>query len=390
TFLPSYLPTFLPSYLPTFLPSYLPTFLPSTRNVLNSFNTADEAKMESMIELLAVLYVAIAVQMFITQFLQTACMTSLAAHQTRRIREDYFRALVRQPISFFDSKDQGALATSVMESTLLIQDGLGEKLALAVQFSCSFVFGLAVALYYCWQLALVVCAVVPIMAVFIGQMAGMLTTSTEAATTAYNGAGSLAQEALGSVRTVYGFNAEQATVRRYVEQLRVAEKAGRNKWLATGKLVGAVSMMMWLVYALGLWYGARLIADDMSSREECNWYLNPDNTLHEPASSCLSGGDVMTCFFAILFGGLQLGQAFPAISAITSAKVELGKVLAVSGRHSEIDPSSHVGDKIPPERLQCGIEFSNVSFSYPARPDRAVYSGLNLCIEAGTTVALVG
>jgi hypothetical protein len=38
-----------------------------------------------------------------------------------------------------------------MESTLLIQDGLGEKLALAVQFSCSFVFGLAVALYYCWQ-----------------------------------------------------------------------------------------------------------------------------------------------------------------------------------------------------------------------------------------------
>jgi ABC-type multidrug transport system fused ATPase/permease subunit len=36
------------------------------------------------------------------------------------------------------------------------------------------------------------------------------------------------------------------------------------------------------------------------------------------------------------------------------------------------------------------IQFSNASFHYPERPDHSVYSGLNLCIEAGTTVALVG
>ena len=38
-----------------------------------------------------------------------------------------------------------------METTMVIQDGLGEKFALAVQFVSSFVFGLAVALYYSWQ-----------------------------------------------------------------------------------------------------------------------------------------------------------------------------------------------------------------------------------------------
>jgi ABC-type multidrug transport system fused ATPase/permease subunit len=36
------------------------------------------------------------------------------------------------------------------------------------------------------------------------------------------------------------------------------------------------------------------------------------------------------------------------------------------------------------------IEFSNVKFSYPTRPDRVVLHGLSLTIAAGHTVAIVG
>jgi hypothetical protein len=82
---------------------------------------------------------------------------------------------------------------------------------MAVQFLCSFWFGLVVALYYAWQLALVVCAAVPVFGVIIAFAALSLTSSTERAASAYNDAGSLAQEALGSVRTVYGFNGEKVS-----------------------------------------------------------------------------------------------------------------------------------------------------------------------------------
>jgi ATP-binding cassette subfamily B (MDR/TAP) protein 1 len=143
---------------------------------------------------------------------------------------------------------------------------------------------------------------------------------------------------------------------------------------------------------LGLWYGASLIATQMEDRTECHYRYNVDDggggSLQEPDADCLSGGDVMTCFFAILFGGLQLVQASPALTAINSARVELGKVQAISNRQSDIDPSSEAGVKI--SSPLCEIQFSNVSFHYPERPDHSVYSGLNLCIEAGTTVALVG
>jgi ATP-binding cassette subfamily B (MDR/TAP) protein 1 len=76
-------------------------------NVLNSFNTASSQQQNRMVSLLALLYVAVAVQMFITQFLQTVTMTTLAANQTIKLRKAYFQSLLRQPVSFFDAEDQG-------------------------------------------------------------------------------------------------------------------------------------------------------------------------------------------------------------------------------------------------------------------------------------------
>ena len=83
-------------------------------NVLNSFNTASSQQQNSMVSLLALLYVAVAVQMFITQFLQTVTMTTLAANQTIKLRKAYFQSLLRQPISFFDAEDQGEIMRMYM------------------------------------------------------------------------------------------------------------------------------------------------------------------------------------------------------------------------------------------------------------------------------------
>jgi len=99
----------------------------------------------------------------------------------------------------------------------------------------------------------------------------------------------------------------------------------------------------------------------------------------------------MTCFFSILFGGLQLGQAFPAVSAINSARVELAKIQAVINRDSDIDNFSEEGHSLEESELSdLEIRFNNVTFAYPSRPEHPVYLGLDLTVEAGATVALVG
>ena len=356
--------------------------------ILNAFNGATAAESIKLVSLLSGIYAIIGFQMFLTNFAQTALMSAAAGRQTKRLRELYFASLLKQSITFFDSIDQGALATSVMERTATIQDGIGEKMALAVQFGMAFIAGLIVALYYVWQLALLIMAVIPVLAILVGIITKFLQSSSEESLQAYTVAGSTAQQALGAVRTLFALGGERRETERYSQQLIIAERSGIKRWRATGIMAGGIQTVMWLTYALGLWFGAFLISRDMDQRQECRYYYNTNGSLHVPETSCITGGNVMICFFSVLFGGLNLGQAFPSISALQLAKNELGKLLTIIRSVSPIDPTSNLGDA--PTEVVGKIELRNVSFAYPMRPDHQVYDGLNIVIEAGQTVALVG
>ncbi|KAJ1383918.1 P-loop containing nucleoside triphosphate hydrolase protein, partial [Ochromonadaceae sp. CCMP2298] len=97
--------------------------------------------------------------------------------------------------------------------------------------------------------------------------------------------------------------------------------------------------------------------------------------------------ELLAVILTIMFGAVGLGQfaadASDKAEALVAAR-NISKLWAqqavIQVERPELKGPAVVGD----------IELRDVSFSYPARPDRAVYSGLNLCIEAGTTVALVG
>ncbi len=270
----------------------------------------------------------------------------------------------------------------------MIQDGIGEKLALAIQFSSASVYGLIVAFYYVWQLALLLCGVVPAIVIILGSLVGLLTKSTEASNNAYNAAGSVAQESLAAIRTLMSLGNEPRVAKAYAQHLEHAEAAGIRRWLGTGSMAGSISCVMWLAYALGLWFGAYLISADMMAREECRYYFQADGTLHQPASNCVTGGNVMICFFCVLFGGFNLGQSFPSISAIEIATTELAKILAITQLSSSIDPLSPLEETLT--KVEGAIELQQVVFANPACPERNVYNGLSLRIEAGQTVALVG
>ena len=57
-------------------------------------------------------------------------------------------------------------------------------------------------------------------------------------------------------------------------------------------------------------------------------------------------------------------------------------------RKSSIDVFEDTGKK--PERLEGEIEFVDVCFSYPQRPEAKVLRNLNMKIQAKKTVAIVG
>lgn len=76
------------------------------------------------------------------------------------------------------------------------------------------------------------------------------------------------------------------------------------------------------------------------------------------------------------------------MAAVSSAKGAAYKIFEVIDRVPDIDPDSEEGLRL--DNLKGSIEFKNVHFKYPTRPDIVILKDLNLKINPGQTVAFVG
>ncbi len=101
-----------------------------------------------------------------------------------------------------------------------------------------------------------------------------------------------------------------------------------------------------------------------------------------------SNGDILSCFFGIVFGVFSLGMATPNIKAITEGKVAGKIAYDIIDRRPKI-----LLDDINAERvgkIRGKIEFRNVTFRYPTRPEQKVLDDFSASFEEGKTTAIVG
>ena len=69
----------------------------------------------------------------------------------------------------------------------------------------------------------------------------------------YAGAGSVAEEVLSSIRTVFAFSGEEKEVERYSQKLRSATRLGTRKGFFTGILTGLLFFLLFAMYSLAFW-----------------------------------------------------------------------------------------------------------------------------------------
>lgn len=93
-------------------------------------------------------------------------------------------------------------------------------------------------------------------------------------------------------------------------------------------------------------------------------------------------------FFGVLVGAQNMGLASPHLEAFAVGRGSAAAIFQVLDRIPLIDSLSTEGKKL--SGVRGDIEFKNVHFRYPARRDVKVLQGLNLKINHGETVALVG
>ncbi|CAG8448762.1 17258_t:CDS:10 [Acaulospora morrowiae] len=313
------------------------------------------------------LFIMLGVAVFSVSYKQIAIWMIVGERQAKRVRQKYYEAILRQDMSFFDSVSTGDVTTRISSDINLFQEGISEKVGLIVQYVSTFITGFVIGFTKGWKLTLVLCSVFPLLAITGGLMGKLLAASTRQGQDAYAAAGSVAEQVLSGIRTVTAFGGQERELRRYVSKLQIAYLAGRKKAIITGVSLASLMFIVFCTFALAFWYGSILVVDGQ-----------------------LSGGQVLNVFFAVLIGAISIGNASPNISSIGNALGAAKNLFSVIDRVPVIDSTDPSGKRITKSSVKGRLEFRNIDFYYPSRPDVQVLKNFNLDIEAGQTIALVG
>ncbi|GJJ68166.1 ATP-binding cassette, subfamily B (MDR/TAP), member 1 [Entomortierella parvispora] len=304
--------------------------------------------------------------MFFVAYGQMCLFTLSAESQTKRIREKYLHAILRQDISWHDiGKKSESLNSRLSADTQLIFDGLADKVGLCLSSLATFVAGFVVAFTHGWKMSLVLFTAVPLMAVTGALMAKYSTETSSDGQDSYAVAGGYAEQAIGSIRTVVAFDGQKRELKKFEEVLKDAYKSGVKKAFATGLGMGSFMMIMFMSYALAFWYGSRQVRDG--------------NMLP---------GDVLTVLFGTVIGAFSIGNVGPNIAVFGKAQAAAFTIFKTIDRVPDIDSTDPSGAK--PENLTGHIVVKNVDFAYPSRPNVPILKNMNIEVKPGQTVALVG
>ncbi|XP_055660064.1 ATP-binding cassette sub-family B member 5 isoform X3 [Falco peregrinus] len=311
-------------------------------------------------------YVGIGCAVLILSTIQVWTFLIAATRQTARIRKKFFFAVLHQEMAWFDTIQIGTLNTRLTDDINTIHEGIGDKICIFVQFFATFLAGIIIGFVHGWKLTLVILSVSPLLAASAAVWSILLASLTAKELTAYAKAGAVAEEILTAIRTVMAFNGQEKALAKYDANLEMARSVGVKKSITTNTSLGVSQFLTFGSYALAFWYGTKLTA------EEENYDI----------------GRVLIVFFSVLIGAFSLGQAAPNLESVANARGAAYEVYQIINKKRLIDSSSKEGYK--PDKLIGEIEFRNIHFSYPSRPDVKILKGLNLKVQTGKTIALVG
>ncbi|XP_052485612.1 ABC transporter B family member 15 [Gossypium raimondii] len=299
-------------------------------------------------------------------FLEGFCWSRTGERQATRMRAGYLKAILRQDVGYFDLHvtSTAEVITSVSNDSLVIQDVLSEKVPNFLMNVAIFVGCYMVAFIMLWRLAIVgfpfaVVLVIPGLMYGRGLIGIARKISEE-----YNKAGTIAEQAISSIRTVYSFVGESKTIAEFSAALQVSVKLGLRQGLAKGLAIGS-NGVVFATWSFMSYYGSRMVM-----------YHNAP------------GGTVFIVAAAIAKGGLSLGASLSNLKYFSEACAAGERIMEVMKRVPNIDSDNLEGEIL--EKVTGAVEFRHVDFAYPSRPDTMVFKDLCLNIPAGKTVALVG
>lgn len=313
------------------------------------------------------MFLMLAFVMLISQMSHGIAFAKCSERLVHRVRDRAFRTMLRQDVAFFDKDENtaGALTSFLSTETTHVAGLSGITLGTLFMVTTTLVSAMVVALSFGWKLALVCIATVPVLLACGFFRFYMLAHFQRRSRTAYEQSASFASEAISAIRTVASLTREDDVLAQYKHSLALQQRSSLISVLKSSLLYAAAQSFLFLAFALGFWYGGTLIG-----KAEYDLF------------------QFFVCFMSVIYGAQSAGAIFSFAPDMGKAHQAASELKTLFDRKPTIDTWSE--DGAPVESVDGTIEFRDVHFRYPTRPEQPVLRGLDLTIRPGQYVALVG
>ncbi|XP_054741296.1 ATP-dependent translocase ABCB1 [Anastrepha obliqua] len=315
----------------------------------------------------------IGIVMLVCSYISITTFNYAAQAQIVRIRGKFLRSVLHQDMSWYDFNQSGEVASRMNEDLSKMEDGIAEKDVMFLNYIVAFIGSLVLAFYKGWLLALVCLSSLPVTFIALGVVSIATSKLSKKELNVYAKAGNIAEEALSGIRTVKTFEGEYKEICAYKSQIVDARKVNIKRNMFSGIGFGLLWFFIYASYALAFWFGVGLVLKNYAGEE---------------AYSNYTPGNMITIFFSIMMGSMNIGLAAPYIEAFGIAKGACAKVFKIIEQVPTINPIEPKGRNLNQPLVH--IELRDVSFKYPSREEVLVLNKLNLKIHRGQTIALVG
>ncbi|CAN4124082.1 unnamed protein product [Withania somnifera] len=287
---------------------------------------------------------------------------------TKRVREKVLSNLLTFEVGWFDQDQNTSAAVCARLSTeaRMVRSLVGDRMSLLIQVSASASTAFMLALIVAWRVAIVLISIQPLLIASFYSRSVLMKRMSERSQKAQSEGSQLASEAVINHRTITAFSSQDRVLDLFVETQKGPRKENIRQSLLSGAGLFGSQFLTTAAIALTYWYGGRLMNRNL-----------------------LTSKHLFQVFFLLMSTGKNIADTGSMTSDLARGSSAVASVFAILDRRTEIVPENPEGLKVTKE-LKGKIELKNVFFYYPSRPDQAIFQGMNLKIESGKTVALVG
>ena len=327
---------------------------------------AGKSKYNYTINQYGLFFIVLLIAQGILSYGRSIALAVVSERGVSQVRQDLYAAMITQPVSFFESNKVGELTSRITGDVEQLQNVFSVTLAEFIRQLITLVVGIAILAYVTPKLSLIMLATFPVivlLAIFFGRYIRKLSKERQAEVAISN---SIAEESLHSFNVVKAFTNELFEMKRYNNVLDKVVKISLDFARVKGLFFIFIITVLFGGIFFILWQGALLVQ-----------------------SGQMAIGDL---FSFIIYTGIIGG----AIASLGTFYTQLAGALGATDRILEIMESTpelnHKTNSIEGQAavLHGDIELKNVRFHYPSRPENGVLNGINMHIEKGSKVALVG